>query len=127
MTAYYPSQVGYATSQPVALAHSGYGVPGSYVPGGVAVPAMMSATPTVAGPVMMQPAYGGYGGGGGYYSPYSWGNRIRRFFGLAVDPGVRYKSNRATWGFMGYSRRQRYIDARTGGEVDRRGRPVFRV
>ena len=36
MTAYYPSQVGYATSQPIGIAQSAYGMPASYAPGGVA-------------------------------------------------------------------------------------------
>lgn len=60
------------------------------------------------------------------YPHFSFMNRVRGFFGL--PPKIfRYKSDRGTWGFMGYSRRQRYIDPRTGGEVDRHGRPVVRV
>jgi hypothetical protein len=70
----------------------------------------------------MQPHYGGH-----HHYHYSFGDRMRRFFGLAPRSGVRYKSDRGTWGFMGYSRRQRYVDPRTGGEVDREGRPVYRM
>ncbi|KAF9058101.1 hypothetical protein BJ165DRAFT_1425694 [Panaeolus papilionaceus] len=80
---------------------------------------------SVGAPVMMQP---GYSQG---YVPhahhYTLGARIRRFFGLAPPTGMQFKSDHATWGFMGYSRRQRYIDARTGTEVDKHGRPVIRV
>ncbi|KAF8913834.1 hypothetical protein CPB84DRAFT_15225 [Gymnopilus junonius] len=163
MTAYYPSQAGYATTQPVAYvptagyaqpgyaqagyAQPAYGMAGSYVqPGGVMyVPSHSTGhrprrrhhhryddhrapqiATTVGAPVVVQPSYG-YGS---HHNPYhynSFGARIRRFFGLAPRNGVRYKSDRGTWGFMGYSRRQRYIDPRTGGEVDRQGRPVYRV
>jgi len=67
-----------------------------------------------------------YTAGYSNYPYYSIGSRIRHFFGLAPK-GIRYRPDRGTWGFMGYSRRQRYIDPRTGWEVDRRGRPVVRV
>ncbi|KAE9399039.1 hypothetical protein BT96DRAFT_710479 [Gymnopus androsaceus JB14] len=36
-------------------------------------------------------------------------------------------SRNSSWGFLGRSRSRRYIDARTGSEVDRHGRPVYRV
>lgn len=70
-----------------------------------------------------------HSGYNGYQHPhhYSFGARVRRFFGLAPTHGIRYKSDRSSWGFMGYSRRPRYVDPRTGGEVDRDGRPVYRV
>jgi len=70
----------------------------------------------------MPMAYPGYYG----YNPYSITNRLRNFFGFAPKH-IRYKSSRGTWGFMGYSRRQRYIDPRTGMEVDRQGRLLYRV
>ncbi|KDR83817.1 hypothetical protein GALMADRAFT_675260 [Galerina marginata CBS 339.88] len=151
MTAYYPSQAGYPGTQPgvVYASTAGYGQPaygmaGSYAqPGGVMyVPSYGSGyrhrrrrhhyyddyrVPQVASmgatPMVVQPTYG-------HHYPhhhYSFGARLRRFFGLAPSHGVRYKSDRGTWGFMGYSRRQRYVDPRTGGEVDRQGRPVYRV
>ncbi|KIM46260.1 hypothetical protein M413DRAFT_441341 [Hebeloma cylindrosporum] len=147
MTAYYPSQAGYATTQPVVYNPSmgysqPYGVAASYAQpaGGVMyVPSHGSRrsgrhrrhyhndsysvpqVATVGAPVVMQPSYAGH------HHHYSFGARLRRFFGLAPRSGVRYKSDHGTWGFMGYSRRQRYIDPRTGGEVDRQGRPVYRV
>ncbi|KXN83696.1 hypothetical protein AN958_00837, partial [Leucoagaricus sp. SymC.cos] len=64
---------------------------------------------------------------GGSYYPRSWGERVRYFFGLAPRANYRYQSDRSSWGFMGYSRRPRYYDAHTGGEVDRHGRPIYRV
>jgi hypothetical protein len=67
-----------------------------------------------------------YQEGGGYYR-VPFGERMRRFFGLAPRGPFKYKHNKTTWGFMGYSRRQRYMDARTGAEVDIKGRPVYRV
>ncbi|KAF9569033.1 hypothetical protein CPC08DRAFT_757229 [Agrocybe pediades] len=157
MTTYYPSQAGYAASQPVvgypsAGGYGQYGVAGSYAqPGGVMyVPSYNSgfgqnysrhhyngydyrvpqvATTAVAAPMMVQqPSYGhAHGHGHGYHPHYTFGARLRRFFGLAPSNGVKYQSDRGTWGFMGYSRRPRYIDPRTGGEVDRKGRPVYRV
>ncbi|PPR06583.1 hypothetical protein CVT24_001764 [Panaeolus cyanescens] len=133
MSAYYPSQAGYATSaQPMMYSASaaGYGQPAyqvapsaSYVqPAGVMVqPQVVSS---VGAPVMMQP---GYSQGYPQAHHYTWGARLRRFFGLAPSTGMKFKSDRTTWGFMGYSRRQRYVDARTGAEVDKHGRPVIRV
>ncbi|RDB22872.1 hypothetical protein Hypma_010279 [Hypsizygus marmoreus] len=79
-----------------------------------------------AAPVVMQPGAGYYGGGQPYYH-VSFGERLRRFFGLAPRGPFKYKHNKGTWGFMGFSRRQRYSDARTGLEVDRKGRPIYRV
>ncbi|KAF8191260.1 hypothetical protein BJ912DRAFT_1041797 [Pholiota molesta] len=124
MTAYYPSQAGYAPAQPVMYGPSQgyaqpYGMSAGYAPSGV-------VSQGVAAPVVMQPGYNGVGHHG-QYNQYSFGARIRRFFGLAPNHGVRYKSDRSTWGFMGYSRRPRYVDPRTGVEVDREGRPVYRV
>ncbi|KAF5387762.1 hypothetical protein D9615_000348 [Tricholomella constricta] len=82
---------------------------------------------TAAGaPVVMQPSYSG-GYAGGHHYRLSFGERIRRFFGLAPRGPFKYRNNKGTWGFMGYSRRQRYSDARTGAEVDRKGRPIYRV
>ncbi|KAL4268859.1 hypothetical protein AB1N83_002028 [Pleurotus pulmonarius] len=66
------------------------------------------------------------------YGPrLSFTDRLRRFFGFAprsVD-GVKYKhqGKYSSWGFLGRSKRRRYVDARTGAEVDKRGRPVYRV
>ncbi|KAF9482468.1 hypothetical protein BDN70DRAFT_991104 [Pholiota conissans] len=126
MTAYYPSQVGYA-AQPVAYgpsqgyAQPGYGMSGYAPSGGV----MVSQGLPMAAPVVMQPGYNGVGHG--HHNYYSFTARLRRFFGLAPNHGVRYKSDRSTWGFMGYSRRPRYVDPRTGVEVDREGRAVYRV
>ncbi|KAF6762687.1 hypothetical protein DFP72DRAFT_564204 [Ephemerocybe angulata] len=82
------------------------------------------------GVVMTQPsaAYGyqqpGYHNG---HHRWTFGQRVRLFFGLAPTPAFKYRSEKNTWGFMGYSRRQRYVDPRTGGEVDREGRPIIRV
>ncbi|KAG2013736.1 hypothetical protein CC2G_010615 [Coprinopsis cinerea AmutBmut pab1-1] len=135
MTTYYPSQAGYAQTQPVMYANSGYAPTAGYPqpvygqPAGViGVPQVMStAMPVQAAPVMqMQPGMGGYYQG---FNPHqlTWGQRIRLFFGLAPTPSFKYRSDKNSWGFMGYSRRQRFIDPRTGGEVDRHGRPVIRV
>ncbi|KAJ7228730.1 hypothetical protein GGX14DRAFT_538838 [Mycena pura] len=54
------------------------------------------------------------------------GERIRRFFGFG-SRHYRYKSGESSWGFLGRSRRRKYVDARTGAEVDRHGRQVYRV
>lgn len=149
MTAYYPSQGSYSHhghhhhGQPVVYSTSqGYGQPmvGSteyYQPGGVMYAPSSSSrrhhrhhndrmpqVASVAAPVILQPSSHG---GHHYHNHYSFGERLRRFFGLAPKTGVRYKSDRGSWGFLGYSRRQRYTDARTGAEVDRQGRPVYRV
>ncbi|KAF5322413.1 hypothetical protein D9619_000426 [Psilocybe cf. subviscida] len=131
MSQYYPSHAGYASTQPVAYGHGQpYGMSQGYAPsGGVMMqphmvqPQMVQSVGVpVTAPVMMQPGYNGYG-----RPYYTWGQRFRRFFGLAPANGVRYKRDHTTWGFMGYSRRQRYTDPRTGGEVDRKGRPVYRI
>ncbi|PPQ77285.1 hypothetical protein CVT25_010867 [Psilocybe cyanescens] len=153
MTTYYPSQAGYATTQPMmgyptTAGYGQYGMAGSYAqPGGVMyVPSHGSSyrhrrrrhhyyndyrvqpqVATMGTPMVVQPTYASGQGYGRHYNHFSLGARLRRFFGLAPSNGVRYKSDRGTWGFMGYSRRQRYIDPRTGGEVDRHGRPVYRV
>lgn len=98
-----------------------YGVPASGV---VGVPVSQP------GVVMTQPsaAYG-YQQPGYHHGHHRWtfGQRVRLFFGLAPTPAFKYRSEKNTWGFMGYSRRQRYVDPRTGGEVDREGRPIIRV
>ncbi|KAJ3937367.1 MAG: hypothetical protein NXY57DRAFT_638609 [Lentinula lateritia] len=58
----------------------------------------------------------------------TFGERIRRFFGFGPKHRqYKHKSRNSSWGFLGRSRRRRYMDARTGGEVDRHGRPVYRV
>ncbi|TFK43604.1 hypothetical protein BDQ12DRAFT_675256 [Crucibulum laeve] len=84
---------------------------------------------SMGAPVVMQPSsHGGrHYSDGGHRHHLSFGERLRRFFGLAPRSGYRYKSNRGTWGFLGYSKKPRYVDATTGGEVDRRGRPIYRV
>jgi len=127
----YPSARSYA---PPGQVHS-YGVPmygQPVVANGYGQPELQ---PVVANgyvqPVVAN-GYGqpmGYNGYNGYpaYHPYSLGDRFRNFFGCAPATDVRYKSDHGTWGFMGYSRRQRYIDAHTGIEVDRQGRQIFRV
>jgi len=62
------------------------------------------------------------------YRHLTLGERIRRFFGFAPrHPGVKIKSSHSNWGFLGRSRRRRYVDAHTGMEVDKRGRPIYRV
>ncbi|KAJ7068203.1 hypothetical protein C8F01DRAFT_1117279 [Mycena amicta] len=62
---------------------------------------------------------------GHHHGHLSLGERIRRFFGFRPRHH-RHKSS-SSWGFLGRSRPRRYVDARTGGEVDRKGRPVYRV
>ncbi|KAJ3987220.1 hypothetical protein F5890DRAFT_843658 [Lentinula detonsa] len=58
----------------------------------------------------------------------TFGERIRRFFGFGPKHHhYKHKSRSSSWGFLGRSRRRRYMDARTGAEVDRHGRPVYRV
>ncbi|KAF8231859.1 hypothetical protein L208DRAFT_1423363 [Tricholoma matsutake] len=80
-------------------------------------------------PVMMQPSthHSSYHHGGHPYYDVSFGERVRRFFGLAPRGPFKYKSNKGSWGFLGWSRRPRYADAATGVEVDRKGRPIYRV
>ncbi|KAJ7498988.1 hypothetical protein FB451DRAFT_1203807 [Mycena latifolia] len=56
----------------------------------------------------------------------SLGDRIRRFFGFG-HKHYRHKSSDSSWGFLGRSRRRKYVDARSGAEVDRHGRQVYRV
>ncbi|KAJ7611376.1 hypothetical protein DFH06DRAFT_167193 [Mycena polygramma] len=56
----------------------------------------------------------------------SLGERICRFFGFGPKH-YRYKSSKSSWGFLGRSPRREYIDARTGAEVDRHGRRVYRL
>jgi len=101
------------------------------------VPSGMAQVPMAQVPMngMPQVPMGGYNPGYNayhqypaypYYNPRSLGNRFREFLGCAPR-NVQYKTDRSSWGFMGYSHRQRYIDARTGREVDRHGRPVYRV
>jgi len=153
---YYPSQ-GSAYAQPVYSTSSYHGhhghhrhhrssddyydqQPVTYVPTHssgrrhgrhYSVPAITVA-PTA--PVVVQPSHSGHSHhhrhhhrhSGNYY-PRSFGERVRHFFGLAPTANYRYKSDRSSWGFMGYSRRPRYVDARSGAEVDRHGRPVYRV
>ncbi|KAJ7095318.1 hypothetical protein B0H15DRAFT_829008 [Mycena belliarum] len=54
------------------------------------------------------------------------GERIRRFFGFGRKH-YRHKSSDSSWGFLGRSRRRKYVDARSGAEVDRNGRQIYRV
>jgi hypothetical protein len=62
------------------------------------------------------------------YRRLTIGERIRRFFGFAPrHPGVKIQGSHSSWGFLGRSRRRRYVDAHTGMEVDKRGRPIYRV
>ncbi|KAF9498432.1 hypothetical protein BDN71DRAFT_1503869 [Pleurotus eryngii] len=68
----------------------------------------------------------------GQYGPrLSFTDRLRRFFGLSPRSvgGVKYKhqGKYSSWGFLGRSKRPRYVDARTGAEVDKRGRPIYRM
>jgi len=120
---YYPSSYG----APVPVTHSmGYnGVPVGY--NGAPMGYSGMGAPVVGVPSMGYNVVPSVGYPYAHNNYYSIGNRFRRLFGLAPAANVRYRSDRGTWGFMGYSRRQRYIDARTGGEVDRHGRPIFRV
>nr|GAT54073.1 predicted protein [Mycena chlorophos] len=66
---------------------------------------------------------------GSHYDGYGYhltlGERIRRFFGFRARQH-RHKSS-SSWGFLGRSRPRRYVDARTGAEVDRKGRPIYHV
>ncbi|ESK97639.1 hypothetical protein Moror_17501 [Moniliophthora roreri MCA 2997] len=58
------------------------------------------------------------------------GERIRNFFSFGRrrhQPRYKVKSANSSWGFLGRSRRRRYVDMRTGEEVDRRGRRVYNV
>ncbi|KAK7470728.1 hypothetical protein VKT23_002150 [Stygiomarasmius scandens] len=58
----------------------------------------------------------------------SFFERIRRFFGMRPrSRRYKIKGNTSSWGFLGRSERKTYRDARTGGEVDRKGRPIYRV
>ncbi|KAL1681594.1 hypothetical protein EV122DRAFT_260528 [Schizophyllum commune] len=68
-----------------------------------------------------------YGGTQQYYRKDSFGERLKRFFGFGHPPGVKHESKNSSWGFLGHSKRRRYIDLNTGMEVDRRGRPIMRV
>jgi len=99
------------------------------------VPNGMAQVPMAQVPMngMPQVPMGGYNPGYNAYHQYpaypyrpSLLDRIRWFVGCAPR-GVRLKSDRGSWGFMGYSHRQRYLDAVTGMEVDRHGRPIYRV
>ncbi|KAJ7179186.1 hypothetical protein C8R46DRAFT_1187589 [Mycena filopes] len=65
-----------------------------------------------------------HGRHGSHHRP-SLGERIRRFFGFGRH--YRHKSSDSSWGFLGRSRRRKYVDARSGAEVDRHGRQVYRV
>ncbi|KAK7061662.1 hypothetical protein R3P38DRAFT_668423 [Favolaschia claudopus] len=69
--------------------------------------------------------HGRHHSSGHHHGRLSWADRIRRFFGM--DRRYRHKSNTSSWGFLGRSRRRKYVDARSGAEVDRHGRQVYRV
>ncbi|TFK28806.1 hypothetical protein FA15DRAFT_664868 [Coprinopsis marcescibilis] len=133
MTSYYPSQAASAYGQPMYAQQPGYMAGSAYgvqpIGGVIGAQPVMAAAPMMATP-MVQPVAGM--APGGYYSGYNgarltFGQRMRMFFGLSPVPAFKYRSERNSWGFLGYSRRQRYVDPRTGGEVDRDGRPVIRV
>ncbi|KAF7332182.1 hypothetical protein MKEN_00099200 [Mycena kentingensis (nom. inval.)] len=64
--------------------------------------------------------------GVGYHGHLTFGERVRRFFGFGPR-AYRHKSSDSSWGFLGRSRRRKYVDAHTGAEVDRKGRPVYRM
>ncbi|KAJ6599132.1 hypothetical protein DFH09DRAFT_1271761 [Mycena vulgaris] len=70
--------------------------------------------------------HGGHGHGHRSHRRLSLGDRIRRFFGFGRKH-YRHKSSDSSWGFLGRSRRRTYVDARSGAEVDRHGRQVYRV
>ncbi|KAJ6515963.1 hypothetical protein C8R45DRAFT_225252 [Mycena sanguinolenta] len=63
---------------------------------------------------------------GHHHHRLSWADRIRRFFGMDRSR-YRHKSSDSSWGFLGRSRRRKYVDARSGAEVDRHGRQIYRV
>lgn len=63
---------------------------------------------------------------GSRYRSRSLGEKLRYFFGFAPGAHYRSKSDRSFWGFMGYSRRDRYYDVHTGAEVNQHGQPVYR-
>ncbi|KAH0587499.1 hypothetical protein J132_08518 [Termitomyces sp. J132] len=155
MTTYYPTQGPMNAGQPVVYAaangyNAGYApTAGAYLgqPEALGVPYQGShhthrsrhshrshhhshgqpVIAPVAAPVVLQPGHAGYGVYAPDYYRLSFVERLRRFFGLAPRGPFKYRNNKGTWGFMGYSRRQRYSDARTGAEVDRKGRPIYRV
>ncbi|KAH8830805.1 hypothetical protein DL96DRAFT_975652 [Flagelloscypha sp. PMI_526] len=57
---------------------------------------------------------------------FTFGQRIAHIFGFGRR-GYKKEKRTQSWGFLGRSRRRRYRDAATGAEVDRKGRPVYRV
>ncbi|TRM68048.1 hypothetical protein BD626DRAFT_564917 [Schizophyllum amplum] len=62
-----------------------------------------------------------------YVRKDTFGEKLKRFFGFGTAPGVKHESKNSSWGFLGHSKRRRYIDLNTGMEVDRRGRPIMRI
>ncbi|KAL1741264.1 hypothetical protein HDZ31DRAFT_67100 [Schizophyllum fasciatum] len=72
---------------------------------------------------VIQPQYGTQQ----YYRKDSFSERLKRFFGFGHPPGVKHESKNSSWGFLGHSKRRKYIDLNTGMEVDRRGRPIMRL
>ncbi|KAJ7179926.1 hypothetical protein C8R43DRAFT_971209 [Mycena crocata] len=148
---YYPTQASYA--QPVysssghrshgyhhSTPHAGsagyYEQPGSY--GGqnvVYVPGHSSSHrsrhhhgPTVVAGTQVVTSSGHHHHHGRHRSHHrlSLADRIRRFFGFG-GRHYRHKSSDSSWGFLGRSKRRKYVDARSGAEVDRHGRQVYRV
>ncbi|KAJ7507730.1 hypothetical protein B0H11DRAFT_1968360 [Mycena galericulata] len=131
---------GYNQSAP----YSGYEQPGSYggQPGSyggqnvVYVPGHSSSHrshhhhgPTVISGTQVVSSSGRHHHGRHHRSSHrhlSLGERIRRFFGFG-HKRYRHKSNNSSWGFLGRSRRPKYVDARSGAEVDRHGRQIYRV
>ncbi|KAJ6539278.1 hypothetical protein B0H19DRAFT_351913 [Mycena capillaripes] len=146
---YYPTQASYAQPAVYSTSHRGHGHhssnPGYYEQGGsyggqnvVYVPTHSSSHrsrhhhhgPTVisGGTVVTSGGRHHRHHGGRHHSHHrlSLGDRIRRFFGFGPRH-YRHKSSDSSWGFLGRSRRRKYVDARSGAEVDRHGRQVYRV
>ncbi|KZP32887.1 hypothetical protein FIBSPDRAFT_848153 [Athelia psychrophila] len=59
----------------------------------------------------------------------TFGERVKRFFGFGRSHHHSRKSHQSKgWSFFGgRSSRDRFMDTRTGMEVDRHGRPVYKV
>ncbi|KAJ7744509.1 hypothetical protein DFH07DRAFT_25522 [Mycena maculata] len=139
---YYPSQGSYAHAQPYSTGHrshgyhqsqpySNYEQPGSY--GGqnvVYVPGHSSSHRSRHNPTVITSTQTTSGRHHGRHHRshrrLTLGERIRRFFGFGRKH-YRHKSSDSSWGFLGRSRRRKYVDARSGAEVDRHGRQVYRV
>jgi len=115
--------------QPTLCSAPSNGTPGRY---GVCTSDIGNIYRSHLTPCSKQPSYSGSGHHHHQHHQHpryhlTFGERLRRFFGLAPRGPFKYRHNRGTWGFMGYSRKPRYTDAYTGAEVDRKGRYVYRV